>query len=125
MATLTVNGVDLYYEVHGDGVPILGIHGTPSPAVLWTDAAETLAAQGRCVSYDRRGFHRSKPVPSTLVLADHVEDAVALLEALSASPAVVIGRSTGGLIALELARRHPEVVRAVALLEPALFTVDQ
>ena len=46
-----------------------------------------------------------------------------LLEVLSATPAVVIGRSTGGLIALELARRHPEKVRALVLLELAVMTL--
>jgi pimeloyl-ACP methyl ester carboxylesterase len=57
-------------------------------------------------------------------LREHVDDAAALLDALSASPAVVIGRSTGGLIALELAHRHPRKVKALVLLEPALFSVD-
>jgi pimeloyl-ACP methyl ester carboxylesterase len=57
-------------------------------------------------------------------LREHVDDAAALLDTLSASPAVVIGRSTGGLIALELAHRHPRKVKALVLLEPALFSVD-
>jgi pimeloyl-ACP methyl ester carboxylesterase len=126
MPTLAVNGVELYYEVHGSGPPVLGIHGTPSSALLWEDAAEVLGRRSRCIIYDRRGFYRSeRPEPFEAVnLADHVQDAAALLEALSAAPAVVIGRSTGGEIALELARRHPGKVAALVLLEPALFTLD-
>jgi pimeloyl-ACP methyl ester carboxylesterase len=126
MPSMTANGVDLYYEVHGDGEAILGIHGTPSSALLWVDAARELAAAGRCIVYDRRGFSRSeRPEPfETVDLVDHVEDAAALLDALSAVPAVVIGRSTGGLIAVEMARRFPDKVKALVLLEPALFTVD-
>ena len=126
MPTTRVNGIDLYYEVHGQGAPILGIHGTPSSALLWVDAARELASRGKCVIYDRRGFFRSeRPRWFTAVdLGDHVEDAAALLDALSATPAVVIGRSTGGEIALELAHRHPGKVKALALLEPAVFTVD-
>ena len=59
-----VNGVDLYYEEHGEGTPILGIHGTPSSALLWVDTAEKLAEHGRCIIYDRRGFSRSeRPEP--------------------------------------------------------------
>jgi pimeloyl-ACP methyl ester carboxylesterase len=121
-----VNGVDLHVEVRGDGPVILGIHGTPSSAVLWQDAADELARHGTCVVYDRRGFHRSGPSGHvrTLDLQEHVDDAAALLDVLSAAPAVVIGRSTGGLVALELARRHPGSVRALVLLEPAVFTVD-
>lgn len=126
MATVRVNGVDLYYEIRGTGAPILGIHGTPSSAVLWVAAADVLANHGRCIVYDRRGFGRSTAVAAdgTLDLADHVADAAALLDALDARPAVVIGRSTGGQIALELARRYATSVRALALLEPALFSVD-
>jgi len=56
--------------------------------------------RGRCIIYDRRGFSRSeRPEPfETVDLSDHVDDAAALLDALSATPAVVIGSSTGGEI---------------------------
>lgn len=120
------HGVGLYYEVYGHGAPILGVHGTPSSALLWVAAGRELGRRGRCIVYDRRGFFRSeRPRPFDRVdLADHVDDAAALLDALSATPAVVIGRSTGGQIALELARRFPATVCALVLLEPAVFTVD-
>jgi hypothetical protein len=57
MPHLNVNGIDLFYEVYGEGEPILGIHGTPSPALLWVDAAGELA-KSRPVHhlYDRRAF---------------------------------------------------------------------
>jgi pimeloyl-ACP methyl ester carboxylesterase len=126
MPGLSVNGVDLYYEEEGEGIPILGVHGTPSSAVMWADAAKEIALHGRCITYDRRGFHRSAPPEpfGTLDLVDHVDDAAAVLAALHAGPAVVIGSSTGGLIAIELARRFPDKVKALVLLEPALFTID-
>lgn len=126
MAKIIVNGVDLYYEELGRGEPILGIHGTPSSSVLWADAARELAEHGRCVVYDRRGFGRSGPVPrpERLDLDTHVADAVALLAALDAQPATVIGRSTGGLVALALAHQHPDVVERLVLLEPAALAVD-
>lgn len=126
MPAVNVNGVDLYYEVYGYGAAILGIHGTPSSAQLWVDAAKELGTRGRCIIYDRRGFGRSeRPDPfETVDLRDHVADAATLLDTLSATPAVVIGRSTGGEIALDLAHRFPEKVRALVLLEPAVFAVD-
>ncbi|KRE21500.1 alpha/beta fold hydrolase [Agromyces sp. Soil535] len=126
MPRITVNAVELHVEIRGGGVPILGIHGTPSSAVMWESAAGELARHGRCITYDRRGFLRSRgddPLPS-VDLDDHVGDALALLEALDATPAIVIGRSTGGLIALELALRSPDAVRALVLLEPAVFSID-
>ncbi|GAA1056594.1 3-oxoadipate enol-lactonase [Agromyces luteolus] len=126
MARIRVNGVDLHVEERGRGAPILGIHGTPSSAALWADAAERLAERGRCLTYDRRGFVRSAGAEADAAtsLDDHVADAAALLDQADATPAAVVGRSTGGLIALELARRHPEAVSALVLLEPALFTTD-
>lgn len=126
MARITVNSVELHVEVRGEGVPILGIHGTPSSAAVWEHAATQLARHGRCITYDRRGFLRSRlAVPTARVdLDDHVEDALALLSALTDVPAIVIGRSSGGLVALELALRAPSAVRALVLLEPAVFTVD-
>jgi len=90
------------------------------------DAAGELAKLGSCIIYERRGFPRSSvPGPFERTdLTDHVEDAAALLAAQTSSPAAVIGRSTGGLVALALAHRHPERVRALVLLEPAVFTLD-
>jgi pimeloyl-ACP methyl ester carboxylesterase len=125
--SVDIDGISLYAEVHGDGPrSLLGIHGTPSSALLWVEAARELAGRGRCIIFDRRGFGRSeRPEPfDRSDLDDHVDDALALLGELSATPAVVIGRSTGGLIALELARRHPAAVTALVLLEPAVFAVD-
>jgi len=123
---ITVNGVELYHEVYGDGVPILGLHGTPGSAQLWVDAARELAQRGRCIIYDRRGFARSGPPEAfdAVDLTDHVADAAGLLDALEATPAVIIGRSTGGLIALELGCRHPDKVAVLVLLEPAVFSLD-
>ncbi|MGH2775691.1 MAG: alpha/beta fold hydrolase [Actinomycetota bacterium] len=102
------------------------MHGTSSSALVWEDAAKELSNRGRCVVYDRRGCFRSeRPEPyETTDVTDHADDAAALLDALSATPAVVIGRSYGGETALDLARRFPEKVKALALLEPAILTID-
>jgi pimeloyl-ACP methyl ester carboxylesterase len=126
MPSAIANGVDLYYEAHGHGPVILGIHGSPSSAVLWEPAAVRLGALGTCVVYDRRGYGRSTaPEPFDATdLEDQVADAAALLDRLAAESAVVIGRSTGGLIALELARTRSPRVDGLVLLEPALLTVD-
>jgi pimeloyl-ACP methyl ester carboxylesterase len=116
--TLRVNGVSLHYEERGSGDPILCIHGTGSSAALWADAAAELAARGRAITYDRRGHSRSER-PDPLVTSVHgdADDAAALLAALDAAPAIVVGRSHGGEIALDLALRYPELVRALVLLE--------
>jgi pimeloyl-ACP methyl ester carboxylesterase len=117
MTEIRIDGAPLYYEEHGDGEPILCIHGTGSSSVLWVDAAAELAKRGRTILYDRRGFSRSGPAEHATGVRRHTDDAAALLAALGAGPAVVIGRSQGGEIALDLALRYPEKVRALALLE--------
>jgi pimeloyl-ACP methyl ester carboxylesterase len=119
MPEQVVNGIRLYYEQHGEGAPIACIHGAGSAAVMWEDAAKELALIGRVVSYDRRGCARSerpKPYERTTV-TEQADDAAALLDALDTAPAVVMGRSYGGAVAVDLALRHPDTVRALILLE--------
>lgn len=127
MPEITANGVRLYYEEHGRGEPILCIHGTSSSAMVWRPAAiQELSALGRVILYDRRGCTRSeRPDPYRTSVAEHAEDAAALLEELDAIPAVVIGRSYGGETAVELALRYPDRVRALVLLEAAALTLDE
>jgi pimeloyl-ACP methyl ester carboxylesterase len=114
-----VNGIRLYYEEHGEGAPIACIHGTGSSALVWGDAVEKLARLGRVITYDRRGHTRSeRPEPyERTTVTEHADDAAALLDALAAVPAVVIGRSYGGTVATDLALRYPDRVRALVLLE--------
>ena len=124
MTELRVNGIRLYCEEHGEGTPILCIHGTSSSARMWGDAVGSLARLGRVIVYDRRGCTRSErpePYESTSV-REHADDAAALLDALRASPAIVIGRSFGGAVALDLALRYDRCVQALVLLEPAPLT---
>lgn len=119
MPHVRVNGVRLHYDERGSGAAIVGLHGAGSSAVLWDSAVDRLAELGRVIVYDRRGSWRSeRPEPYEITsVREHAEDARALLEALDALPAVAIGRSYGGTIALDLALRHPEAVRGLALLE--------
>ena len=124
MPEIRVNGVSLYYEEHGAGEPIVCLHGSGSSAALWIDAAEELATRGRTIVYDRRGFSRSeRPEPYVTNVHEQADDTAALIDALAAAPAIVIGRSYGGAVAIDLALRYPDHVRALALLEgdaPAL-----
>ena len=120
MPTRALNGVNLYYEEHGTGTPILCIHGAGSSALLWAAAVEKLAGVARVIAYDRRGCSRSeRPEPyERTSVAEHADDAAALLDALRAAPAIVIGHSYGGTVATDLALRYPDRVQALVLLEP-------
>ena len=117
-------GVPLSYTVHGEGAPVLLVHGLASGAATLAPVAQALAAAGaQAIAYDRRGYGASgapEPYGGTTV-EEQAEDAAALLGALGIAPALVVGEGFGALIALDLARRHPRAVRAVVLVEPPMF----
>ena len=113
-----VDRCDLYVEEHGEGTPILLIHPAGATASTWGAAIEQLATIGRVITYDRRGYARSGSEPVRSV-ATHTADAAALLEHVDAPPAVVVGTSAGATIAVDLAVRRPDLVRAVVAHEAA------
>ena len=104
--------VALYHEEAGEGVPILLIPPSGSTASTWGAAADELTRLGRVIAYDRRGYTRSGGEPPH-AMSTHTADAAALLERLGLAPAVVVGTSAGAGIAIDLAVRRPDLVRAV------------
>src|SRR5687767_9886144 len=122
MPRARVNGVELWYEQHGRGVPLLFSHGGYGGAgstlasateqvivsILPGDRVETIV-------YDRRNAGRSEYVLAPFTLADLVEDAAALLDHLGHRRAAIVGSSAGGPIAMLFALTHPERTMALAL----------
>jgi pimeloyl-ACP methyl ester carboxylesterase len=101
------------------------IAGSTGDAGNFTRAADLLADEFTVVTYDRRGNSRS-PRPSgwtTTSVAEQADDAAGLIQSLGLSPAAVFGASAGGLIALDLMIRHPQLVRAGIVQEPSIFSV--
>ena len=111
MGSVRSDGSDLYHEEVGEGIPILLIHPAGSTASTWGSAIAELARIGRVITYDRRGYARSggEPVRS---MSTHTADAAAILEYLRTPAAVVVGTSAGAAIAVDLAVRRPDLVRA-------------
>jgi pimeloyl-ACP methyl ester carboxylesterase len=126
MPEVRVNDVSLYFEQHGAGDPIVALHGAGSSAAMWVEAAAELAKRGRTILYDRRGSFRSeRPEAYATNVHEQADDAAALIDALAAAPAIVIGRSYGGAIAVDLALRYPDRVRALVLLEGDVPAVSE
>jgi pimeloyl-ACP methyl ester carboxylesterase len=97
--------------------PFLLVHGLASNALLWSGVAAQLAAAGhRVVAVDQRAHGRSDP-SDRLDLATLTDDLVAVAGALGLARPIVVGQSWGGNVVLELARRHPAAVRAVAAVD--------
>lgn len=113
-----VNGTTLYVEARGAGPAILLIPGGAEDAESWRPVAERLAGH-TVVTYDRRGTLRSgrEDWPGA-GSAQHADDAAALLDSLGLRDVVVFGGSAGGIIALQLALRHPALVRQALVYEP-------
>jgi pimeloyl-ACP methyl ester carboxylesterase len=92
------------------------------------DGSEALANELACdftvVTYDRRGLSRSTPIRAEKYdIATHADDAARLIAALSGEPALVFGCSLGALISVELAARHPGLVRLLIAHEPGLYAL--
>ena len=122
---IDVNGTSIYYERDGTGPAILFIAGSTGDAGNFTRTAALLADQFTTVTYDRRGNSRSPPPPdwTTTSVTEQGDDAAALIRALDLAPAVIFGASVGGLIALDLIIRYPQLLRGGILQEPALFSM--
>jgi pimeloyl-ACP methyl ester carboxylesterase len=118
--TTMVNGTALHVERRGAGVPLLLIHGGGEDASTLAGQATSLAAAGYdVVTYDRRGTGRSGHEEWPGRGADqHADDAAALIQRLGWRDPTVVGVSSGGVIALDLAARHPDVVGRVIAWEP-------
>jgi pimeloyl-ACP methyl ester carboxylesterase len=111
-------GVELAYEIEGAGTPALLIHDIAADRVTLP-----VVPGSRCIRYDRRGYGESgapEPYVGTTVM-EQAEDAAALLRSLDVPGAVVAGVGFGGLVALDLALRHPALVRAGVACDPPLY----
>jgi pimeloyl-ACP methyl ester carboxylesterase len=115
----------LAHRTAGAGPPILLIHGGAEDAGMLTGQAQAIAARGRRVIwYDRRGTGGSTREDWPGSGADqHADDAAVLLRSLDAVPATVLGFSSGGIVALALAARHPDVVAEVIAWEPPVVSM--
>jgi pimeloyl-ACP methyl ester carboxylesterase len=119
MPKLSRDGIDIYYEVHGSGPPVLLTHGYSSTAEMWQGQVEALAKHHRLVLWDMRGHGRSDypEDPSAYSEAATVADMAALLDEVGAASAIVGGLSLGGYMSLAFYRSHPDRVRALLIID--------
>jgi 3-oxoadipate enol-lactonase len=115
MAIAEVNGQRLYYEVHGDGEPLLCLHGLACDTLAWIPQVQAFAAAHRTVILDHRDVGQSSMAEGGYEIADMARDALALTDELELDSFHLLGVSMGGMIAQELAALAPERVRTLTL----------
>src|SRR5207244_8092823 len=115
MATATVDSIELYYEEHGRGDPLLLIMGLAADSTAWMFQVPDFAERYRTIVFDNRGVGRSSKPRGPYTIHEMADDAAGLLDVIGIERAHVVGVSMGGMIAQELALRHPERVRGLVL----------
>jgi 3-oxoadipate enol-lactonase len=116
MPRIDVNGVSLYYELAGRGERLLCISGTGGDLRQQPRISDgPLAEHFEVLAYDQRGLGQSGAPPWPYAMADFADDAAALLDAVGWDACLVIGLSFGGMVAQEVAIRHPARVRRLVL----------
>src|SRR5580692_4428360 len=119
MPKINRDEVDIFYEVHGSGPPLLLTHGYSSTSEMWQGQIEALSKHHKLVLWDMRGHGRSDypSDPAAYSEALTVADMGALLDEVGANRAIVGGLSLGGYMSLAFYRAHPERVRALLIID--------
>ena len=105
----------LYWESAGSGDPVLLIHGLGLSGGAWWRTVDALAPKLRVITFDNRGIGRSKSLAPAYTTEAMADDAVAVLDELGLDAVHVYGLSLGGMVAQQLALRHPRRVRSLVL----------
>jgi pimeloyl-ACP methyl ester carboxylesterase/threonine/homoserine/homoserine lactone efflux protein len=105
-----VNGTKLYYEMMGNGPPLVLIHGGLMDRRMWDDQFEVFAKEYKVLRYDIRGYEKSEMPEGPF---SHVDDLYGLMRFLNIDNASIVGLSLGGMIAIDLTLEHPDMVNAL------------
>jgi pimeloyl-ACP methyl ester carboxylesterase len=112
-------GAELHVTEQGTGDAVVLVHGMAATAADW----DATALPGRVIAYDRRGYGTSgAPEPYTRTTAsEQAEDLAAVVRALDAAPAVLVGADVGALAVLDVLLRHHGLAKAAVLIDPPLY----
>jgi 3-oxoadipate enol-lactonase len=117
MPSVDVGGAQLAYRLDGAGPDLVLVHAACADMRMWDPLVALLARRFRIVRYDMRGFGATTAPPGRFTPPD---DLGALLSALEIERCVLVGASFGGLVALEFAATHPELVERLVVIDPPL-----
>ncbi len=119
-----VNGLKMYYEVHGSGDPVVLLHGAFMTITNnWTGWIGELSKTRKVIAVELQGHGRTADIDRDISSANLADDVAALLDHLKVPRADVIGYSMGGGVAMQCAIRHPDKVRKVVVIS-SMFRRD-
>lgn len=110
-----VNGLEMYYEIHGMGQPLVVLHGAYMTIDAMGEVVPGLAETRQVIAVELQGHGRTADIDRPLTYEQMADDVAALLRHLEIEEADVFGFSLGGSVALQTAIRHPEVVRKLVV----------
>ncbi|MCA1479502.1 alpha/beta fold hydrolase [Bradyrhizobium sp. NBAIM08] len=119
MPEINRDGVNIYYEVHGNGPPLLLTHGYSSTSAMWHGQIDALAKDHTLILWDMRGHGQSDYPDDASAYSEDltVGDMAAILDAVGTKRAIIGGLSLGGYMSLAFYRAHPERARALLIID--------
>jgi 3-oxoadipate enol-lactonase len=116
MPVLHAGAIDMYYELHGSGAPMVLIGGLASDISQWGWLTDWCAQTHRVLAFDNRGAGRTDKPDAPYTIPMMADDTDALMDTVGMSNATVLGISMGGKIALDLALRYPDRISRLILV---------
>jgi pimeloyl-ACP methyl ester carboxylesterase len=112
---IEVNNINVYYEIHGEGEPLLLIEGLGYSSWMWFKQIPDFSKEYKVIVFDNRGVGNTDKPESEYTIEMMADDAAGLLKALRLDSAHVLGVSMGGFIAQEMALKYPSIVKSLVL----------
>jgi 3-oxoadipate enol-lactonase len=111
----TINGLDIHYEIEGEGPPIAFVHGLGATSSVWHAQRMTLSKYYKVIVYDRSGSGRSQKACDDYSIDAWADELAGLLDHLVVPSAVVVGHSLGSMVAQRFAGKYSERTKALVL----------
>ncbi len=119
MPVVRIGDINMYYEVYGEGEPLVLIQGLSLDSSWWTNQIPVFSQKYRASVFDNRGVGQTDCPDSPYSTEMMADDTVALLKSLSVTAAHILGVSMGGMIAQQIALKYPEIVKSLILATTA------
>jgi pimeloyl-ACP methyl ester carboxylesterase len=116
MGFVKVNNYNINYTVEGSGESLLFIHGLGSDSTDWEKQIDYFSPHFKVIAIDLRGHGKSEKIKEKITIEDFAEDVYKVLMTIDADNVHIVGLSLGGMIALDLAVKHPEIIKTLTIV---------